>query len=187
MVTFVATAFEEKYESMAFIGSMLAQKDPRWKAIIYGNKYSEEIYNICQLINDNRITYKVAESNTGFWGCYNRKDAVYNMVDTDYVVQTSIQDYYLPNAVSEILSKSGASFIFWDALHHYFDWARLDTQTVIGKIDWGCFAAKTSLAKEVDFRMPETEFADGIFAVDCIQSNHFISAEKIGKVLTIHN
>ena len=135
MVTFVATAFEEKYESMAFIGSMLAQKDPRWKAIIYGNKYSEEIYNICQLINDNRITYKVAETNTGFWGCYNRRDAVYNMVDTDYVVQTSIQDYYLPNAVSEILSK----------------------------------------------------FADVIFAVDCIQSNHFISAEKIGKVLTIHN
>lgn len=184
MVTFVATAFEEKYESMALIGSLLAQKDLRWKLIIYGNKHSEEIYNICQLINDSRITYKVAETNTGFWGCYNRRDAVYNMVDTEYVVQTSIQDYYLPNTVLEILS-ANEDLIYWNTLHNHFDWELLNTKLKINHIDWGCFAIKTELAKKVEIRIPNQAHADGQFVEDSLLAKPTL--RKIEKTLTIHN
>jgi hypothetical protein len=183
MITFVATAFEEKYESMAFIGSMLAQKDQRWKAIIYGNKHSVEIDNILQLINDSRITYKVSETNTGFWGCYNRIEALNNLVDTEYIVQTSIQDYYLPNAVSEIL-KRNEDFIYWNALHNHFEWEKLDAFVKIGSIDWGCFAVKTEIAKNIGIKIPEKPYADGAFAESC---NGKCTFTKIDKTLTIHN
>lgn len=184
MVTFVATAYEEKYESMAFVGSLLAQKDQRWKAIIYGNKYGEEIHNICQLINDSRITYKVSEINTGFWGCHNRIEAMSNMVNTEYIVQTSIQDYYLPNAVGEILSGS-EDLIFWNALHNHFDWEQLDTKLSINHIDWGCFAVKTEIAKRVGIRKPNEACADGHFVEDCLLLSPTL--RKIQKTLTIHN
>ena len=114
MITFIAPTFNEIYEPYMFISSLLLQKDKRWKAIIYSNGQNTHCKAIVDHFNDKRISYKESIDNTGFWGCYNRIDALNNLVDTEYVCQTSIQDYFTPNAVSEILNNVGYDLIYWD-------------------------------------------------------------------------
>lgn len=182
MITFVATAFEEKYDAHVFIGSMLCQKNANWNAIIYANGNNAYIKNLIESINDHRIIYKFSEENTGYWGCFNRIKAL-DLVNTEYVVQTSIQDYYTPNAVSEILT-CNADLIHWNGLHNHFNYNILDTQPVMGKIDWGCFAVKTNLQRN-NINAPKSDMADGIFIDELVSKQ--VSIGKINKILTIHN
>lgn len=182
MITFIATAFEEKYDAHVFIGSMLCQKNPNWNAIIYSNGNNAYIKNLIESINDNRIIYKFSEENTGYWGCFNRIKAL-EEVNTEYVVQTSIQDYYTPNAVDEILSRS-EDLIYWDCLHNHFGHNVLETKLQINHIDWGCFAIRNNL-KENKINNPKSFGADGLFVEEAIKSN--ISTIKVNKILTCHN
>ena len=107
MITFIAPTYNEIIEPYLFISSMKLQKNDNWRAIIYSNGTNPNCRKIVEDFNDPRIIYKESPENTGFWGCYNRIDALYNIVDTEYVCQTSIQDYFTPNAVDEILSHRG--------------------------------------------------------------------------------
>ena len=182
MITFVATAFQEKHDAHVFIGSMLCQKNPNWKAIIYANGHNQYISSLIANINDDRLMYKFSQDNSGYWGCYNRIKAL-DIVDTKYVVQTSIQDYYTPNAVNEIL-KSNASLTYWNAIHNHFDFEVLDTQPVMGKIDWGCFSVETELQKN-NIKAPTSSCADGVFIDELVAK--LVPIAKINKILTIHN
>src|SRR4051812_5913354 len=111
MVTFIAPAFNEKSEAYIFIGAMLCQSNPNWKAIIYHNGPNKWLRYFVDSFADPRFIYKESETNTGAWGTYNRIDALNNLVDTEYIVQTSIQDYWLPNAVETIAEHLGNDFI----------------------------------------------------------------------------
>ena len=182
MITFIATAFEEKYDAHVFIGSMLCQKNPNWKAIIYANGHNQYISSLIANINDDRLNYRFSLENTGYWGCLNRIKAL-EEVNTEYVVQTSIQDYYTPNAVQEIL-KCDAELIHWNAIHNHFNHEVLNTQPIMGKIDWGCFAVKTELQRN-NINAPKSDLADGIFIDELVRKN--ITISKINKILTIHN
>ena len=183
MVTFVATAFEEKYDAHVFIGSLLCQKNPNWRAIIYANGHNQYISSLIGNIPDERITYRFSMENTGYWGCFNRIKAL-EEVNTEYVVQSSIQDYYLPNAVGEILSDN-EDLIFWNSLHNHFDWELLNTKLKISHIDWGCFAIKTEIAKRVGIKKATESYSDGQFVEDCLLLSPTL--RKIHKTLTIHN
>lgn len=206
MVTFIAPSFQEEYDPYVFIGSLLSQKNPNWKAIIYNNgpnpwlrrvidetqtpklRYIPWLKELVASLDDKRISYLESATNTGGWGCYNRSDAIQNHVETEYVVQTSIQDYWLPNTVDLIAQYCGADFIYWDSINHLCGYHNvLHTLPVINYIDWGNFAVKTSIARKVGIRHPESFTADGLFVRDCIAEGLILKPVKIRQILTIHN
>lgn len=206
MVTFIATSYDEEFDPYVFIGSMLCQKNRNWKAIIYNNgpnpwlksvveesespkfRYHPWLKAVIESFDDPRPIYKESAENTGGWGCYNRQDAIDNLVDTEYIVQTSIQDYWLPSAVGAILEHSGKDFIYWDSINHLAGYGRvLHSMPVIRYIDWGNFAIKTSIAKQVGIRDPEAYNADGMFVRDCISEGLIKTSAKLNQILTIHN
>lgn len=186
-VTFIAPTYNEKYDIYMFCGSMLCQSNYNWKAIIYSNGENSHVREIVHKFQDERLIYHESEHNTGFWGCYNRINALENIVNTELIVQTSIQDYFLPNTVDLILNHREYDFIYWNSLHHYFGHSLLDAGLHIGGIDWGNFAIKTSIARQVGINHPEAYDADGRFVMDCVNSGLIENRVKLDKILTIHN
>lgn len=187
MITFVATAYEEKKEANVFLNSLLLQDNPNWKCIVYADKPNEYVENVVKDINDDRVTYHQNEVKTGFWGHKNRKFALQNLVNTDFILQASIQDYYLPITVSSILNFNQThDLIYFNCLHNGFGYGVLNAAPKIFNIDWGCFAVRTSIAKSVDIHDTESRITDGIFAENCMK-HPSIRVVKINKILLIHN
>ncbi len=188
MVTFIAPAFHEKIESYIFIGAMLCQQDTNWKAIIYHNGPNKWLRHFVDSFADKRLTYRESPENTGAWGTFNRIDAINNWVDTEYVVQTSIQDYWFPNAVKCIGEHQDEDFIYWNSINHLTGYEKLlDCEPIINRIDWGNFAIKTEIARQVGINKPEEFTADGMFVADCMNSGLVHRQLKLNQILTIHN
>lgn len=187
MVTFVATALDEKYESYQFISSLILQSDSRWKCIIYCDEPNDYIRKCVEFFNDDRITIIENKVRTGNWGHLNRKVALEKLVNTKFIIQTSIQDYYTPNTVFEILSVPDEyDFIYYNSLHNHYQHAVLYTVPIVDKIDWGCFAIKTDIAKQVGINHVNSDRCDGLFVQDCFKIPN-LSSYKINKILTVHN
>lgn len=198
MITFVVTAHQEEYDMYMFIGSLLKQTNQNWKCIIYHNGSSEEEYmnfnDRCNQIlkYEYRVSDKFklvsSEKNNGYWGTLNRQDALERLVDTKFIINTSIQDYWQPKAVEEILKHENADMIYWNAINHIFGYhGILSCEPVIGRIDWGNFAVKTDIAQKVGINKPKEFCADGYFVQDLLNSGLIKSKVKIPQVLTIHN
>lgn len=187
MITFITAAYNEKKEADVFLNSLIVQDNPNWKCIVYADMPNEYIKKLISDINDVRITYYENEHKTGFWGHKNRKYALQNLVKTEFVLQSSIQDYYLPVTVSNILNFSKThDFIYFNCLHNGFGYEILDTKPKICNIDWGCFAVRTEIAKSIDIHDTESRVTDGIFVENCMRYDK-IRVTKINKILLIHN
>ncbi len=186
MITFIATSHNETNESFMFISSLLLQTNQNWKCIIYNDGKNEFIKKVVQQFNDERIKYYETENAVGFWGHYSRKEAL-NLVDTEFLIQTSIQDYYIPTAVDEILTVSKYNdIILFNCLHNHFRYNVLQCTPQVGRVDWGSHAIRTDIAKKVGIRLPESSTSDGYFVVDCM--NYVgIRYHKMEKILTVHN
>jgi hypothetical protein len=187
MITFVAVCYNEVDSVYGFISSMRCQTNPNWKLIIYQNGKNSNISHIVKLFEDSRIKYIESDINTGYWGCYNRIHALNELVDTEYIIQTSIQDYYIPTTVDEILKHKDIDIIYFNCIHNHISFDVLNTELELGKIDWGCFAIKTQIAKSVGINYPMETTADGLFIQDCLKSGLINTTRKINKILTIHN
>lgn len=187
MITFVAAAYKETIESNIFINSLLLQDNPNWKCIIYSDEPNQYIKNTLKNLKDTRFEYYENNIAKGFWGHYNRKIALHKYVKTDFIIQASIQDYYLPNTVREVsLLTENNDFIFFDCIHNGFNYNILKTNTKICQIDWGCFVTRTEIAKNIDIKNEESRICDGIF-VESIMQYPKIRVAKINKILLIHN
>lgn len=187
MITFVSTAYKEKKEANIFLNSLLLQTNENWKCIICCDGKNEYIENIVKNINDERIKIHLENKPNGFWGHKNRKFALENLVDTDFIIQTSIQDYYCPITVSSILDLSNSfDFIYFNCIHNHQNYRVLNSLIRANSIDWGSFAVRTEIAKKVGIFDIESGCCDGIFAERCgVYPN--IRIFKLDKVLTVHN
>ena len=184
-VTFVVISYLEKWEAYMFIGAILCQKNPNWKIIIWHDAPNPELKKIVQSFNDSRIKY-IETENRGSWGCFNRVDAL-QLIATEYVINTTIQEYYLPNAVDEILKYKGADIIYWDTVHHIFAYNILNSELKRNRIDWSNFALKTEIANKIGIKNPTSYTADGEFIEDCVNSGLLEMKVKIPKILSIKN
>lgn len=190
MITFVATAYNEKEEIHVFLSCLIAQTNKNWKCVVFCDGENEYIKNAIQNLNDIRVSYQSSNTKRGFWGHYSRIDALYNFVDTDYVIQTSIQDYYSPNMVMDVMDliiKHNPDFIYFDCVHNHFNYDVLRCELKRARIDWGCFVIKTLLAKNIGINQPESDQCDGIFVEDSIRKYPNMKIIKINKILTVHN
>lgn len=186
MITFVATAYKETVDMHLFVSSLLLQKKQSWKCIIYCDEKNDYIQNTLKMFNSKKFVLVTNEVSLGFWGHPNRKKSL-DIIDTDFVIQTSVQDYYLPNAVSEIQKfTNNYDFISYDCLHNHMDYRVLNTQPFRNQIDWGSFAIRTDIAKKVGIRNLESSTCDGLFVEDLMKVPN-LRYHKINKILTVHN
>lgn len=186
IVTFIAISYQETNEIFMFIGMLKCIKNPNWKAIIYHDSPNQWMKEQVEYLKDDRISFIEAPINRGSWGAYNRIDAL-KMVDTDFVIQTTIQEYYTPNIVDELEKQKTNDLIYWAVVHHSFDYAVLDSTPVRGQIDWSNFALRSHIARKVGINHPDSYIADGLFIEDVMKSGLVKKAYKIKKILNIKN
>jgi hypothetical protein len=187
LITFIATAYKEKYDPYMLLASLLLQKDDRWNCIVYSDEPNPSIKSAVKHFKDKRIKLVENEVATGFWGHYNRKKALEEMVDSEFVIQTSIQNYYTPNTVSDLMEfLPNQDLIFFDCIHSHHKYNVQSSEPKISKIDWGSFAVRTSVAKQVGINNPESIVCDGIFVESCMKVKN-LRYGKINKILTVHN
>lgn len=191
-LTIIATSHNEVVYNRAFVDSMEMQTDKskNWKAIVWNNGESEEMWNGVAEYS-NRIIYKESEKDSEKWGTENRQQAI-NECDTDYIIQTSIQDYWLHQAMEYILKglEKGPDILIWNSINHLISPCQiLDAQVAWSKLDWGNFAIRTDIAKKIGIKHGEQYCADYLFIKDCLDSGLVDTKKilKINAILTIHN
>jgi len=187
LCTFILIAYQETNDIYVSLGSLLCQKNPNWKAIVYHDGPNDDMRKRVETIGDSRIRYVEAEKNKGSWGAYNRIDAVNNMVDTEYLIHGTVQEYWAPVVVDVLSKNQNADILIWNVAHHHFGYSVLDTQLAIKQIDWSNFAIRTSIAKAVGINHPTEFCADGMFIEECVKSGLLKSAVKIPRVLSVKN
>lgn len=190
LITLVAPACGELKHNCPFVESMLAQRDPNWKAIIFHNGPNPEMKEWVESYKDNRLVYEESELNTGMWGTQNRQTALTYMVDTPYVIQTSVQDYWLQNAMAElnnVIAASQPDMITWQAINHLFRYGILTGEVAFGHCDWGQFCTKTEYAKKVGIQKMDQFTSDWHTIQGLVQSGLIKNAQKLDRILTIHN
>lgn len=186
IVTFVVITYKEQWEPYMFIGMLKCMKNPNWKAIIWHDGPNATMKAIVEAFGDERIQYMENEENKGSWGCYNRIAAL-DMVDTEFVVQTTIQEYYLPVFVDYIEQNKNNDLIYWPCIHHSFDYNIINAEPVRGRMDWSNFALKAHIARKVGINHPGAYMADGLFIEDVMKSNLVKKKIRIERILNIKN
>lgn len=188
LVTFVATAHQESSYNRPFANSLLAQTDNEWKAVEWHNGSSN---GKSQVILTEQVIYKCSTEDTGMYGCVNRQTAI-EECDTEYIIQTSVQDYWLPQAVqfiNEALQKHKPDILIWNSINHLVDPCQvLDAQLAWSKLDWGNFTIRTDIAKQIRIQ-GEQYCADWLFVKEALDRK-LVDPKKVLKlnaVLTIHN
>lgn len=189
LLTLIATSHSEPEHLCPFVDSMLAQKDTNWKAIVFNNGRDSDIKQWIEDIGDNRFTYRESIIDSGNWGTANRHTAIQEMVDTPYVINTSIQDYYLPNAVEEINNalRADPDMVHWQAINHLFRYSVLNGEVAWGHIDWGQFCVKTEHIKATGIVKADNFSGDWHTLQAMIQRGFIRVSYKLDKILTIHN
>lgn len=186
IVTFVVISYKEQWDPYMFMGMLKCLKNPRWKVIIWHDGPNDELKQIIESFGDERVTYIQNEENRGSWGCYNRIAAL-DMVDTEFVIQTTIQEYYLPILVDDIEANGYADLIYWPCIHHSFGYNILNAEPVRGRMDWGNFALRTHIARKVGINYPTAYMADGLFIEDVMKSGLVKKQVKLPRILNIKN
>jgi len=117
MITFLVTAYKESIDVYQFVSCLILQKNPNWRCIIHCDERNDYIKTSVDFFNDGRIRLIFNESPTKYWGHFNRQKTL-NEVNTDYVIQTSIQDYYTPNTVDVLLTElKNCDMVLFNCIH----------------------------------------------------------------------
>lgn len=187
LITIVATAHKEGKWHRPFIHSMKAQADQNFWAEVIHNGPMDETWH-----TDGNIDVSDTPTNTGNWGTANRQQAI-EECDTEYIIQTSVQDYWLPQAtevINNILKEKKPDILLWNSINHLVGPCQvLDSQLAWSKVDWGNFAIRTEIAKKVGIQHGDKYTADWLFIQDVLNSG-LVGKDKIIKctaILTIHN
>lgn len=209
-VHFFATYFEQGNKALTLIQSLLSQTADNWKLTICSNG-DESLLSFRDQFQflwdgDDRITFKVTEENSGYWGALNRKAFIENdLKDDELLVNTSVEDIYIPKTV-EYINERKENFIYWDFSHHHFDYktSMAIAQPRIKKIDWGSYAVLGEYAKSVKMlplkrsnpKNPketieedpwQSFYGDGLFVEYLFMQMPFISNIRLPKILFIKN
>ncbi len=190
LITIVAPSHNEPRHLCPFVESMLAQKDTSWKAIIFNNGPSTDMKEWIEGYKDSRLVYEESITDTGSWGTVNRQTAITHLVDTPYIINSSIQDYYLPNTIGElnnIINNSSPDMITWQAINHLFRYSVLTGEVAFGHLDWGQFCVKTEHIRKTGIVAKEQFTADWQTVQTMIKEGYIRSVQKLDKILTIHN
>lgn len=189
MITVIAPSHNEPKSKCLIIDSMLNQKDPVWKLIIFNNGPNYDMKTWVESFGDSRITYEESDTDSGMWGTKNRQAAIAYLVDTPYLVNSSVQDQYLPNFTQQLndFIMSGADLITWQAISHLFNYSILSGEIAFGHLDWGQWCVKTEYIKQTGIIRPSEFCSDWYTIQEIIKNKSVKNHKKIDKILTIHH
>lgn len=187
MITFVAPAFNEVQHKCPLINSLLSQKDDKWECIVYHNGPNQPMKVWIESFRDSRLRYRESATNTGQWGCLNRQDAI-SKVTTPYIINTSIQDYYTPNAVQDIMMavEQSVDLIHWQAINHLFNYNIISGEIAFGHIDWGQWCTRTEYLKRTGIVKPAEFTSDWQTLQAILQQGLVQRVHKINLPLCLH-
>lgn len=187
LVEFIIPTYYRPNLLKAMLASLVAQTDGDWGALVMiDNDKNEEIEEVCNMFEDERIRYHYMDRRYNDWGHTPREQGK-QMSQADYIIMTGDDNYYTPNFVSEIRSQCEmrVGMVYWDMVHSHYHYACFRCFPRHGQIDMGAFATRRDLAQQIDLG---TEYgADGIFVDNFIlkfPNEHIV---KIEKVLFVHN
>jgi len=185
LLTIIATAHNEDRTHSPLMDSMLAQTDKNWKLIVCNN--GPRLLDWGQPV-DSRISYVHSDKDTAMWGCRNRQEAIDYRVNTGYVLNTSVQDYYLPcfiQEVNDILKDKTVDIVHWQAINHLFRYNVLNGEFAWGHIDWGQWCCRTEHIKKTGIVQPDN-FSGDFHTLQAVRK-YARKTHKLDKILTIHN
>jgi|ERR1035437_8467032 hypothetical protein len=188
MITFIAVAHLEPMQACPLVESLLNQTCENWKLLVYHNGPNKSMQQWIESYGDKRIMYRESPVDTGKWGTANRDHAIRELVDTEFLINTSIQDYYLPCAVQEITQElSTADLVHWQGINHLFNYNIVNGEIAFAQIDWGQWCIRTSMIRHIGVVMGEQFSSDWLTLQEVIKRNRGIKTKKVNQVLTIHN
>ncbi len=196
-IIFIAPAYQEEIHDRVFVESILNQTNKNYKAIVWHNglntsmsEWLQDMNNGLYMETPGYVQYKESANNSGNYGCANRQQAI-DECTTDYIIQTSVSDYWLPQAVEYILKslEQSPDLLIWNSVNHLVGPCQvLDSQIAWAKIDWGNFALRTDIARKV--RIKQDQYcADWLYIQQLLAEGHIDTKKilKLNAILTIHN
>jgi hypothetical protein len=189
----VAVTYAQDESLKCFINSIKAQTNPNWMLYVIHDGLNAELK--ADLIKNSYINEKICfieyPERTGGYGHFLRNWGIFNLIKNEYVLITNGDNYYMPNAVDEILNKN-EDFIYFDCVHSHetavnhnkSSYGYMNCELAANKIDIGCVAVKTHMAKSVGFSS-NSYSADWDYFNSLLNLNPSIC--KIDKVLFVHN
>lgn len=196
LVTFVACAHNEPIHNRVFVDSILNQIDKNWYTEVWHNGENsfmwKDIIERVKIEDSHKSTnlvFKYSNSDRGSWGTFNREQAIQECT-TDYIIQTSIQDYWLLQAtasINSILQEQKPDLLIWNSINHIVGPCKeLDAKIEWGEIDWGNFAMRTDIAKQIKIKHGQY-CADFFFVAEAVERGLVKKVLKLPLILTIHN
>lgn len=189
----ICAAYKRIIPLRILIDSFLIQTNPNWKLyIIHDGEIPDEVQDIIDLYNDDRITFEYTKVRNAHSGFPNRDMMIKRTIgaDDDFVMSTNDDNYYVPTFVDEVLKccQPGIGIVYCNMIHSHFGYSVLSTILQVYYIDLGAFAVRLPLAKKVGIKA-SSDIADGIFAQDCLAECNAtgLITIKIEKILFIHN
>lgn len=185
MISFIAPAFQ--YYPI-LLPSLIDQKNPNWEVIILHDTFNEKYVRIIEEFNDPRIKLYFSKERMGKWGHpLRQKGLEYCSNDSDIIIHTNADNYYVPSFVEAFENGIGDKIgVYCDCIHSHYRYDILYTSLTYGKIDCGCFAVQSAVAKEIGWKSMEFE-ADWHYMEEVIQKYSFDAFNKIHQCLFVHN
>lgn len=190
----ICTVYKKALELGLFINSFLVQTNPNWVLhFVHDGPATDEIKTIISNCKDNRVMFQETKKVNGHYGHPNRNLLLNSIVvkDTDYILITNEDNYYVPVFVEYMLKETvgkSVGIVYCNMVHSYLKYSILNTRLIKNKIDCGSFIVLASVAKKAGFN-EIVHNADGIYLEECkrISDNNGMQSIKIEKPLFIHN
>lgn len=198
LVTFIIPTYDRVEELRCMISSLIAQTNPNWKAIITVDYPKKEVnihkpigvvwlYTREDIIHyDGRITIHWMDKRYNDWG-HTPREVGKQLADSQYVIMTGDDNYYMPTFVEELhkASVNSPGMIYWDMVHSHYDYQLFKCFPAFNQIDMGAFATRTDLARQIP--LGKEYAADGLFVENFKHTFPNEEILKINKVLFVHN
>lgn len=188
-VSLIAPVYKRLNCLHIIINCMLCQSDPNWELILVcdgsDERADEIIYRYVADYSDHIKYFHIPHR--GQWGHYARNFGL-GKATKEFVVFSGHDNYYVPSFIAEINRiKHELDFIYWDMVHSYFLFKKLETELSLGRIDMGAFATRRELVMDAGGLNPNDVAADWLLVDKLLQENKDIRIGKINRVLFVHN
>ena len=144
-ITFIAPIYN--YYPL-LIPNLLTQTHGDWRLIlIHDGPNSTELAKQVEHFQDSRIGLHFTEKRYNDYGHSLRAMGLKLVTNTDYLVHTNADNYYVPKFCEYMLKSfsEGIVAVYCDMIHSHKEWRLLETQPVFTKIDCGQLCSKLPL------------------------------------------
>ena len=194
MIDIIAVTYGHNHRLKCFINSIKSQYNNSWRLFIIhdgpNSDLKKDLENNNYLVKD-KVFFIEHPTRTQNYGHVLRNWGLENLATNEYVILTNGDNYYTPNMVDEVLTRT-EDLIYFDCVHSHktpinhnsSDYGFMDTKLQSSRIDMGGAAVKTKIAKKVGFKNKDFA-ADWKYFKEIIDLN--VTSYKINKILFVHN